>query len=52
MLLCGFRRGEFLAVEWSSLSNERNAIYIEKQITLDKEGKVKEEEVKTEEPED
>ncbi|CAM3935001.1 MULTISPECIES: tyrosine-type recombinase/integrase [Paenibacillus] len=51
VLLGGFRRGEYLAVEWSDLDFDRNAIWIEDQITLDEEGKKVESEVKTEESE-
>lgn len=51
-LLGGFRRGELLAIEWDDLDFDNNCIWIEKQITLDKEGNVVESEVKTDESED
>ncbi|WHX50518.1 site-specific integrase [Paenibacillus woosongensis] len=51
VMLGGFRRGEFLAVEWPDLDYDRCAIWIEKQITLDEEGNKIEGEVKTEESE-
>ena len=51
VLLGGFRRGELLAIEWSSLDYEQSAIYIENQITIDKTGSKEEREVKTEESE-
>lgn len=47
VMLGGFRRGEFLAVEWSDLDYDRSAIYIEKQITFDEDGQKIESEVKT-----
>lgn len=47
-LLGGFRRGELLAIEWQNVSEDRQAIWIEKQITLDEEGHTVEGEVKTE----
>lgn len=50
-ILGGFRRGELLAVEWTDLDFENNAIFIEKQITFDEEGNKTEAEVKTEESE-
>lgn len=50
-LLGGFRRGEYLAVEWPDVDYDRNAIWIDKQITFDKDGKKIEGEVKTEESE-
>ncbi|MGM1047638.1 MAG: tyrosine-type recombinase/integrase [Bacillota bacterium] len=46
-MLGGYRRGELLAVEWTDLDYDRCAIYIEKQITVDKEGQKVESEVKT-----
>lgn len=52
VMMGGFRRGEFLAVEWADLDYERCAIWIDKQITLDKAGNKIEGEVKTEESED
>ncbi|MNM55567.1 Tyrosine recombinase XerC [compost metagenome] len=51
-IMGGFRRGELLAIEWPDLDYERCAIWIDKQITLDKEGNKIESEVKTEESED
>ncbi|MFD7525321.1 tyrosine-type recombinase/integrase [Paenibacillus chitinolyticus] len=51
VLLGGFRRGEFLAVEWNDINYERRAIWIEDQITFDEEGNKIESEVKTEESE-
>ncbi|MNN49852.1 Tyrosine recombinase XerD [compost metagenome] len=51
VMLGGYRRGEFLAVEWPELDQERSAIYIEKQITVDQDGKKVESEVKTVESE-
>lgn len=50
-LLGGFRRGEYLAVEWPDVDYDRGAIWIDKQITFDKDGKKIEGEVKTEESE-
>ncbi|MBX4145933.1 tyrosine-type recombinase/integrase [Paenibacillus lautus] len=50
-MLGGFRRGELLAVEWTDLDYDRCAIYIEKQITVDKDGQKVESEVKTVESE-
>lgn len=52
VMMGGFRRGEYLAVEWSDLDFDRCAIWIDKQITLDKDGNKIEGEVKTEESED
>ncbi|MGG3307483.1 site-specific integrase [Paenibacillus lautus] len=51
VMLGGYRRGEFLAVEWSDVDYERGAIWIEDQITFDEEGNKIESEVKTEESE-
>ena len=45
-MLGGFRRGELLAIEWTDLDYDRCAIYIEKQITVDKDGQKVESEVK------
>ncbi|MFP4976347.1 tyrosine-type recombinase/integrase [Paenibacillus sp. CN-4] len=47
-MLGGFRRGELMAVEWPDISQERQAIWIEKQITLNEKGAIVEGEVKTE----
>lgn len=47
VMLGGFRRGEFLAVELENLDFVHSRIYIEKQITLDQDGKKVESEVKT-----
>ncbi|MNW38759.1 Tyrosine recombinase XerC [compost metagenome] len=52
VMLGGFRRGEFLAVEWTDIDYKRSAIYIEKQITVDQEGNKVESEVKTIESEE
>lgn len=51
VLLGGFRRGEMLAVEWSSVDYNLGGIYIKKQITLDEDGNKTEGEVKTVESE-
>ncbi|MEK4512897.1 tyrosine-type recombinase/integrase [Paenibacillus sp. FSL K6-2524] len=51
VLLGGFRRGEYLAVEWSEVDFVNGGVYIEKQITFDEEGKSVEGEVKTVESE-
>ncbi|WP_438435447.1 tyrosine-type recombinase/integrase [Gorillibacterium sp. sgz500922] len=51
VMLGGFRRGEFLAVEWTSLDYERSAVLIEKQITVDSKGNKIESDVKTVESE-
>ncbi|MNJ57402.1 Transposase [compost metagenome] len=51
VMLGGFRRGEFLAVEWPDLDYEQSAAWIDKQITLDEEGNKVESEVKTMESE-
>lgn len=51
VMLGGFRRGEFLALEWTDLDHEHNSVYIEKQITVDQDGKKVEREVKTVESE-
>ncbi|MBP1992517.1 tyrosine-type recombinase/integrase [Paenibacillus eucommiae] len=47
VLLGGFRRGEMLAVEWSTVDFVAGGIHIEKQITFDEVGNVIEDEVKT-----
>ncbi|HZG83874.1 site-specific integrase [Paenibacillus sp.] len=51
VLLGGFRRGEFLAVEWPQVDFERLGIHVVKQITLDEVGNKIEGELKTEESE-
>ncbi|GEO27059.1 hypothetical protein AAC03nite_28440 [Alicyclobacillus acidoterrestris] len=51
VLLGGFRRGEMLAVEWPQVDFELGGLYIEKQISLDEDGRTVEAEVKTEESE-
>lgn len=51
VMLGGFRRGEYLAVEWPNVDYERNAIWIENQITFDEDGKKIVSEVKTDESE-
>ncbi|NQX45306.1 site-specific integrase [Paenibacillus tritici] len=51
VMLGGFRRGEFLAVELPSLDYQHYRIYIENQITIDQDGQKVESEVKTEESE-
>lgn len=51
VMLGGYRRGEYLAVEWPDLDYNRSEIYIEKQITVDQDGKKVESEVKTVESE-
>lgn len=51
VMLGGFRRGEFLAIEWENLDFESSAIFVETQITVDQEGKKTESEVKTVESE-
>lgn len=51
VMLGGYRRGEYLAIEWSDVDYEQGAIWIDKQITFDKEGNKIESEVKTEESE-
>jgi len=51
VLLGGFRRGEMLAVEWPRVDFEHGGLYIEKQISLDEQGRSVEVEVKTEESE-
>ncbi|MEF3313843.1 site-specific integrase [Paenibacillus sp. GYB004] len=50
-ILGGFRRGELLAVEWKDIDQEKSAIWVDKQITLDEYGKKIEGEVKTEDSE-
>ncbi|WP_059048924.1 site-specific integrase [Paenibacillus senegalimassiliensis] len=52
VMLGGFRRGEWLAVQWPDLDYEHSAVYIENQITVNDEGKKVEAEVKTVESED
>ncbi|AIQ45590.1 hypothetical protein R70723_06525 [Paenibacillus sp. FSL R7-0273] len=52
VILGGYRRGEYLAVEWSDLDFENSRIYISKQITIDENGQKIESEVKTVESED
>ncbi|WP_127539356.1 tyrosine-type recombinase/integrase [Paenibacillus illinoisensis] len=47
VMLGGFRRGEFLAVELTDLDYDSSMIFIEKQITVDKDGNKVESEVKT-----
>lgn len=51
VILGGFRRGEYLAPEWTDVDYERAAIWIDKQITFDEKGNKIEGEVKTEESE-
>lgn len=51
VMMGGYRRGEFLAVEWPDVSYERSAIWIDKQISIDREGRKEEREVKTVESE-
>lgn len=51
VMLGGYRRGEFLAVEWPNVDHERGAIWIENQITFDEAGNKIEAEVKTDESE-
>lgn len=51
VMLGGFRRGEYLAVELPCLNYEESMIYIENQITIDEEGQKVESEVKTVESE-
>lgn len=48
VILGGFRRGEMLAVEWHQVDQEALGIHVQKQITLDEEGKRTEDELKTE----
>ncbi|ALA41331.1 hypothetical protein ABE82_07265 [Paenibacillus peoriae] len=50
-MLGGFRRGELLAIEWSDVSYDSQAIWIDKQITFNEQGEKIEGEVKTEESE-
>ncbi|MCL6453589.1 MAG: site-specific integrase [Alicyclobacillus sp.] len=47
VLLGGFRRGEMLAVEWPQVDFEHGGIHIEKQISLDEDGRPVEAELKT-----
>lgn len=51
VLLGGFRRGEYLAVEWHQVDFDAGGVYVEKQITFDEEGRTIEGELKTEESE-
>lgn len=51
VLLGGYRRGEYLAVEWPDVDYKNGGIFIEKQITFDEEGRSIEGELKTEESE-
>ena len=51
VLLGGFRRGEYLAVEWPAVDYKNGGIFVEKQISFDEEGHSIETEVKTEESE-
>lgn len=51
VMIGGFRRGEYTAVEWSQMDFERCGIHIDKQWTFDEKGKPKEGELKTEESE-
>jgi len=47
ILLGGFRRGEMLGVEWPQVDTDLAGIHIEKQISLDEEGRPVEAELKT-----
>lgn len=47
VMLGGYRRGEFLAVELTDLDYDQSMIFIEKQITVDQDGQKVETEVKT-----
>ncbi|SFU82144.1 tyrosine-type recombinase/integrase [Alicyclobacillus macrosporangiidus] len=49
VLLGGFRRGEMLGVEWHQVDFERGGIHVEKQISMDEQGRPVEAELKTEE---
>lgn len=51
VMLGGYRRGEYLAVEWPDLDHDHSSIYVDKQITVDKDGNKVESEVKTVESE-
>lgn len=51
VLLGGYRRGEFLAIEWSEVDFEKSRIYVDTQITFDEEGNVVDGDVKTVESE-
>lgn len=51
VLLGGYRRGEYLAVEWPNVDFKHSGIHIEKQISFDETGKTIETEVKTVESE-
>ncbi len=48
LLIGGFRRGELLAVEWPQVDFERGGLHIEKQISLDENGRPIEAQLKTE----
>lgn len=51
VLLGGFRRGEMLGVEWPQIDFENGGIHVEKQISLDEDGRPVETELKTDESE-
>jgi integrase len=49
VLLGGFRRGEMLGLEWPQVDFEHGGLQIDKQISLDEEGRSTEADLKTEE---
>jgi len=49
IVLGGFRRGEMLGMEWPQVDFERGGLHVEKQISLDEQGRPVEADLKTEE---
>jgi integrase len=47
VLVGGYRRGEYLAVEWPAADFQMSRIYVERQITFDSDGQATEGELKT-----